>query len=53
MVILKTNEVSFSCVNNEAKKTRRGRVAMNDASFISIVPNSCRSIRSFELIHSS
>lgn len=33
MVILKTGEVSFSRVNNEAKKTRTGRVAMNDASF--------------------
>lgn len=37
MVILKTNEVSFSCVNNEVKKTRKGRVAINDASFLSIV----------------
>lgn len=36
MVILKTNEVSFSCVNNEVKKTR-GRVAINDASFLIVV----------------
>lgn len=34
---IKTNEVSFSCVNNEVKKTRRGWVAINDASFVSIV----------------
>lgn len=37
MVILKTNEVSFSCVDNEVNKTRRGLFAINDASFLSIV----------------